>query len=109
VPWLIQVQNGVIDVMMRRRGSDMVGHNFVIRARRRLHVLFLALFHSVARLTAQDSFTSYSVLDQSISFAQEREPDLKDNASNDQAEDLKPQYESTRLYSICLGKSHLHR
>jgi high affinity Mn2+ porin len=56
--------------------------------------LFFALLHSVARLTAQDSFTSCSVLDQNISFAQVREQDLKDSPSDDQAQDSKQQRQS---------------
>jgi len=69
----------------------MIMNHFVMQWRRRLPVFFFALLHSAARLTAQDSFTSCSVFDQSISFARVREPDLKDSASDDQAQDFKPQ------------------
>ena len=60
----------------------MVRGDFIMHKRRRLPVLFFALLHSVAHLPAQDSF----ILDQSISFAQVREQDLKDNASDNQSQ-----------------------
>ena len=76
---------------MRRKGSDMVRDDFVIRTRRRLPILFLALFHYAARLTAQDSFTSCGVLDQSVSFAPLGDADVKDAAADDQVQTSKRQ------------------
>ena len=81
----------------------MVRDNFVIRTRRRLPVFFFALLHSAARLTAQDSFISCSVLDQSISFAQVGEQDSKNNASNDPAQDFKPQNWSFHVQATEIG------
>jgi high affinity Mn2+ porin len=57
----------------------------------RFFVLFFVLVLSIAHLRAQDALDSRSVLDQNISFAQFVDPDLKDNAPNDQAQDFKPQ------------------
>jgi len=57
----------------------------------RFLILFFVLVLSIARLRAQDTLDSRSVLDQNISFAQFVDTDLKDNAPNDQAQDFKPQ------------------
>jgi high affinity Mn2+ porin len=57
----------------------------------RFFVLLFVLVLSIARLRAQDALDSRSVLDQNISFAQFVDPDLKDNAPNDQAQDFKQQ------------------
>lgn len=57
----------------------------------RFLILLFVLVLSIARLRAQDALDSRSVLYQNISFAQFVDPDLKDNAPNDQAQDFKPQ------------------
>ena len=72
--------------MMRRGASDMIMNHFVMQWRRRLPVFFFALLHSAARLTAQDSFTSCGVLDQSVSFAPLGDADVKDAAADDQVQ-----------------------
>src|SRR6516165_2971411 len=59
--------------------------------------------HSVGRLTAQDSFSSCTVVAQSISLAQLREPDLKDIASEDQTSDFKQQNWSFHVQATEIG------
>jgi len=69
----------------------------------RFLILLFVLVLSIARLRAQEAFDSRSVLDQNISFAQFVDPDLKDNAPNNQAPDFKPQNWSFHVQATEIG------